>query len=667
MFAFQKSKQRVAGRPSLGANVHNMGKFGQGLLGDVTKGMTKLAVSTTKALQNTTKAIAKPSEDFYKRKIFPTVDRIKSVKVTQKAEQEQTVLLDALKSNFIFANLDADQLQTLAGVFEKCSAKKEECIIKQGDEGDYFYILYKGQVAFEVDGETVGSSEDRGDDNNNCCFGELALLYSSPRAASVYATEDCILFRLDRVNFRHIMQKRTMEKDEDKLTLLKSIPELAELEAVHLRKLVSAMTAHNFQKGEVLNEKGQEMNFFIVIQSGKVHATDIMLGGSKYEDSLVGPGESQTSLGWHNIFHKEALSGKVEAVTNVTAFAIDGETFQKVVGNYDQVVQKGHQKRQLRAVAVFRDSRLDDAQVSGILDLMHHRKYRHKKTICKAGDEVEAAIYFVRSGSVTLGMDKGKTTETIDTGGYFGENSMLLDQNKDAEGTPVLQSSFTVIASKDCALDVLYLEDCRKVVDTTLLGLGKPTKVSALEQSLEMSDLTKHTMLGAGSFGQVWLVSAPESTKKEKRGVFVFDKRRVFALKVQSKHQLIESDQAEGVVAERNIMASLKSPFIIRLYNTFQDDQLVYMVTSLLQGGELSSVIPDDGLFESSAKFYAAGILEGLTYMHRRHIIHRDIKPENILIDSKGYPVLIDLGFGELNELHKATHTSRGKPPKFLH
>jgi serine/threonine protein kinase len=49
-------------------------------------------------------------------------------------------------------------------------------------------------------------------------------------------------------------------------------------------------------------------------------------------------------------------------------------------------------------------------------------------------------------------------------------------------------------------------------------------------------------------------------------------------------------------------------------------------VTSLLQGGELDDVI-GDGLDEDAAKFYAAGILEGLTYMHHRHIIHPDLKP----------------------------------------
>jgi serine/threonine protein kinase len=147
------------------------------------------------------------------------------------------------------------------------------------------------------------------------------------------------------------------------------------------------------------------------------------------------------------------------------------------------------------------------------------------------------------------------------------------------------------------------------------------------------------------SFGQVWLASyAP----RPKEGSSTPRKRRIYALKVQSKYQLIEMGQSEGVVAEVNIMSSLKSPFIIRLYSTFQDKQRVYMLTSLLQGGELEAVMGNEAMDASVAQFYAAGILEGLTYMHRRHIIHRDLKPENVLIDSKGYPVLIDLGFGTL-------------------
>ena len=81
------------------------------------------------------------------------------------------------------------------------------------------------------------------------------------------------------------------------------------------------------------------------------------------------------------------------------------------------------------------------------------------------------------------------------------------------------------------------------------------------------------------------------------------------------------------------------------------------MVTSFLPEGELESILPKNGFPENTARFYAAGILEGLAYMHRKHILHRDVKPENVLLNAKGYPVLIDLGFGTCSLQYKLNYS----------
>ena len=54
------------------------------------------------------------------------------------------------------------------------------------------------------------------------------------------------------------------------------------------------------------------------------------------------------------------------------------------------------------------------------------------------------------------------------------------------------------------------------------------------------------------------------------------------------------------------------------------------------------------GLHDRDAKFYAAGVLSGLSYIHTRQVIYRDLNPENVLLDHRGYPVPVDLLFGEL-------------------
>merc|ERR1711935_877471 len=65
-------------------------------------------------------------------------------------------------------------------------------------------------------------------------------------------------------------------------------------------------------------------------------------------------------------------------------------------------------------------------------------------------------------------------------------------------------------------------------------------------------------------------------------------------------------------------------------------------------------------LSERSSKFYAACMLEGLSYMHRREYIYRDLKGENVLLDKDGYCVIVDLGFAK--HVSDKTFTFCGTP-----
>ena len=114
---------------------------------------------------------------------------------------------------------------------------------------------------------------------------------------------------------------------------------------------------------------------------------------------------------------------------------------------------------------------------------------------------------------------------------------------------------------------------------------------------------------------------------------------------------------------ELDVMRKIDHPFIIKLVNTTQDEKSVFMLLNLVQGGELFNVMHNDDrdlLPENEVQFYAACILEGLAYMHRRRIIYRDLKPENVLIDDLGYTVIVDLGFAKV--VSDKTYTLCGTP-----
>lgn len=92
---------------------------------------------------------------------------------------------------------------------------------------------------------------------------------------------------------------------------------------------------------------------------------------------------------------------------------------------------------------------------------------------------------------------------------------MLLNQNKDGQKHFEFRSPMTAIAAANTKDDILYLDECRQVVNTTLLGLGQPTTVSAIDDTIQWSDLTRHILLGTGSFGQVWLASTPSEQQQQ--------------------------------------------------------------------------------------------------------------------------------------------------------
>jgi len=142
-------------------------------------------------------------------------------------------------------------------------------------------------------------------------------------------------------------------------------------------------------------------------------------------------------------------------------------------------------------------------------------------------------------------------------------------------------------------------------------------------------------LLGQGSFGRVFLVEYRGDTK-------------LYAMKVLSKERIFKMRQVNHTKNEREILEKLDNPFIVKLYFAFQTERKLYLVTELVQGGELFQLIKSNvKLSEKNTKFYSCEIIIALEYMHRKGIIYRDLKPENILIDKEGHIKITDFGLSK--------------------
>lgn len=123
---------------------------------------------------------------------------------------------------------------------------------------------------------------------------------------------------------------------------------------------------------------------------------------------------------------------------------------------------------------------------------------------------------------------------------------------------------------------------------------------------------------------------------------------KLYAMKMIDKKKVHEQKAASTTRAEREILDSVRSPFIVKLNFAFQTPYKLYLVMEFISGGHLFSHVQKQGAFtESKARFYAAEMILALGTLHQKGIAYRDLKPENILMDKYGHIKLIDFGLSK--------------------
>ncbi|XP_062837779.1 cAMP-dependent protein kinase type II-beta regulatory subunit isoform X2 [Anolis carolinensis] len=188
-----------------------------------------------------------------------------------KTDDQRNRLQEACKDILLFKNLDPEQMsQVLDAMFEK-SVEGGEHVIDQGDDGDNFYVIdwgtYDIYVKCEGVGRCVGTYDNRGS------FGELALMYNTPRAATIIATSPGAVWGLDRVTFRRIIVKNNAKKRRMYESFIESLPFLKSLELSERLKVVDVIGTKIYKDGEQIIAQGDMADCFFIIESGEVKIT----------------------------------------------------------------------------------------------------------------------------------------------------------------------------------------------------------------------------------------------------------------------------------------------------------------------------------------------------------------------------------------------------------
>uniref|UniRef100_A0A7S2X1Z1 non-specific serine/threonine protein kinase n=1 Tax=Chloropicon roscoffensis TaxID=1461544 RepID=A0A7S2X1Z1_9CHLO len=145
-------------------------------------------------------------------------------------------------------------------------------------------------------------------------------------------------------------------------------------------------------------------------------------------------------------------------------------------------------------------------------------------------------------------------------------------------------------------------------------------------------DFEPLAIIGRGAFGEVRIVREKATGE-------------IQAMKKLKKSEMLRRGQVEHVKAERNVLVEVSSPYVMKLYYSFQDEEFLYLVTEYLPGGDMMTLLMRrDTLTERETQFYIAETVLALESIHKRGYIHRDIKPDNLLLDKFGHMKLADFG-----------------------
>lgn len=118
-------------------------------------------------------------------------------------------------------------------------------------------------------------------------------------------------------------------------------------------------------------------------------------------------------------------------------------------------------------------------------------------------------------------------------------------------------------------------------------------------------------IIGKGASGEVKLV------QRKRDG-------RVYAMKSLIKSEMLKNRQLAHVRAERDILAEADSPWVVKLYTTFQDHVCLYLLMEFLPGGDLMAMLIKYEIFsEDITRFYMAELVMAIEAVHRLGFIHR--------------------------------------------
>jgi cAMP-dependent protein kinase regulator len=262
-------------------------------------------------------------------------------RVIEKTEEQKEKIKKRIISSFLFSNLDEKELEIVINAMDEKEYKPNENVITQGESGDCLYVVEEGNLDctkhFTEDGEekylkTYIPGES---------FGELALLYNAPRAATIKAKTNCILWVLDRETFNNIVKDAAQKKREKYENFLKKVDILSTIDSYELTQICDALKSEVYNKGDFIIREGEDGNVFYILEEGEAIASKDFDGEVK-EIKRYGPGEY---FGERALIKGEPRFCNIQVVSDsCKIISLDRDSFKRLLGPIEPLLHRNIEK-----------------------------------------------------------------------------------------------------------------------------------------------------------------------------------------------------------------------------------------------------------------------------------------------------------------------------------
>ncbi|KAB0792156.1 hypothetical protein PPYR_14115 [Photinus pyralis] len=253
----------------------------------------------------------------------------------EKDFRSKQLIKDAIMDNNFLKHLDSLQVREIVDSMYPRQCEAGSYVIREGDAGAHLYVSAEGDFEVIKDDKVLGRM------GSGKAFGELAILYNCTRTASIRVVTDSKVWVLDRKVFQQIMVRTGLQRLQDNINFLRSVPLLANLSNDVLAKIADVLEVEFYPSGAYIVRQGASGDTFFIISSGNVKITQRISGGLDEEDiRTLTRGDY---FGEQALLREECRTASVIAMSpGVECLTLDRESFIQLIGDLSVFKEKDY-------------------------------------------------------------------------------------------------------------------------------------------------------------------------------------------------------------------------------------------------------------------------------------------------------------------------------------